>query len=65
MIRKVKIQNNWSEQYETSVGLRQEDALSCILFNLALEEVIKDLEIKSKGTIYIIKVPRYLLMLNV
>jgi len=34
------------------VGLRQGDALSCILFNLALEKVIKDSEIETKGTTY-------------
>jgi sorting nexin-29 len=32
------------------VGLRLEDALSCILFNLALEKVIRNSEIETKGT---------------
>lgn len=41
-----------SEQFETSVGLRLGDALSCILFNLALEKVIRDLEIETEGTTY-------------
>jgi hypothetical protein len=41
---RVKMQNNLSEQCETSVGLRQEDTPSCILFNPALEKVIKDSE---------------------
>ena len=40
------------EQFVTSVGLRQEDTLSCILFNLAFKKVIKDSEIETKGTIY-------------
>ena len=26
--------------------------VSCILFNLALEKAIKDLEIETKGTVY-------------
>ena len=56
----VKIQNNLSEQLETLVGLRQEDALSCILFNLALEKVIRDSETEIKD-LNIIKVSRYLL----
>jgi sorting nexin-29 len=34
------------------MDLRQEDALSCILFNIALEKVIKDSMIETKGTIY-------------
>jgi Reverse transcriptase (RNA-dependent DNA polymerase). len=38
---RVKIHNNVSEQYEVSVGFRQGDDLSCILFNLALEKVIR------------------------
>ena len=49
---RVKIQNNLLEQSETLVGLRQEDNLSCILFNLELEKVIKDSETETKGTIY-------------
>ena len=32
------------------MGLRLEDALSCILFNLALENVIRNSEIETKGT---------------
>ena len=52
MTCRVKIQNNLLEQFVTSVGLRQEDTLSCILFNLAFKKVIKDSEIETKGTIY-------------
>lgn len=37
----VKIQNNLPEQSATSRALRQQDALSCILFNLALEKVVR------------------------
>jgi hypothetical protein len=56
----VKIENNLSEQYETSVGLRQGDALSFIGFNLTFGKVIRDSQIETKGTV-LIKVPRYLL----
>jgi Reverse transcriptase (RNA-dependent DNA polymerase). len=48
---RVKIQNNLSEQFETSVGLKG-DALSCILFNLALKEIVRELDIETKGTVY-------------
>jgi sorting nexin-29 len=46
-----KMQNNVSEPFGTSMGLRQGDALSCILFNLALEKVVRDSEIETKETI--------------
>jgi hypothetical protein len=49
---RVKMQNNLLKQSETLVGLRQEDTPTCILFNLALEKVMKDSEIEIKGTIY-------------
>jgi hypothetical protein len=34
------------------VGLRQGDALSIILFNIVLEEVIRNIEINPNGTIF-------------
>jgi sorting nexin-29 len=34
------------------VGLRQGNVLSCVLFNLELEKVIRDSDIETKGTIY-------------
>lgn len=37
---KIKIVNNYSEEFEATVGLKQGDALSPILFNIALEEVV-------------------------
>jgi sorting nexin-29 len=49
---RVKIHNNLSEQFDTSIGLRQGDALSCILFDLVLETVHTDSEIETKGTTY-------------
>jgi hypothetical protein len=52
VIFRVKIQSNLPVQSETSVRLRQEDAVSSIHFNLALENVIRDKETETKGTIY-------------
>jgi sorting nexin-29 len=49
---RVKNLNNLSEPSGTSKGLRQEDTLSCILFNVALEKVVRDSSIETKGTIY-------------
>jgi sorting nexin-29 len=49
---RVKIRNNPLEQFDTSPGLRKEDALSCILFNLALEKVVRDSDTETKGTVY-------------
>jgi sorting nexin-29 len=49
---RVKMQNNLSEPFGTLTGIRVGDALSCILFNLALEKVIRDSGIETKGTIY-------------
>jgi sorting nexin-29 len=57
---RIKIQNNFSEQFETAVGLRQGGALSCILFNLALEEAVRDSKRVTKGITF--KIPRYFLM---
>jgi hypothetical protein len=57
---RIKIQNNFSEQFETAVGLRQGEALFCILFNLTLEEVVRDSKVVTKGIIN--KIPRYFLM---
>ena len=51
MWRRVKIENNLSDQLETSLGLRQGDALFCTLFNLALEKVIRDSQMETKGTV--------------
>jgi hypothetical protein len=48
----VKLQNNLSELFGTSVVLRQGDALSCILFSTPLEKVVRDLVIETKGIIH-------------
>jgi hypothetical protein len=36
---KVKVQNKLSESFRIQTGLRQGDALACILFNIALEKI--------------------------
>jgi sorting nexin-29 len=43
------------------MGSGQGHALSCILFNIALEKVVRDLGIETKGTIYNIttQIPAY------
>jgi hypothetical protein len=46
------MQNNLSESFGKSVGLRQGDALSCILFHLPLEQVVRDSGIETKGTVW-------------
>ncbi|CAG9832840.1 unnamed protein product [Diabrotica balteata] len=48
---KVRVQDV-SKPFKTNRGLRQGDALSCTLFNLALEKVMRDSGINLKGTIY-------------
>jgi sorting nexin-29 len=49
---RVKIQNNLSEPFGTLVGLMQQNALLCILFNLALEKVVRDSGIEAEGATY-------------
>jgi sorting nexin-29 len=41
--------------------VRQSDALACLLFNIALEKVIRDLSIQTRGTIFFktVKIPAY------
>ena len=41
-----------SDPFITHQGVRQVDALACILFNLALEKVIQNAGIEKHGTIY-------------
>jgi sorting nexin-29 len=41
----IKIQNNFSDPIEIKNGLRQGDSLACLLFNIALEKVIRDANI--------------------
>ena len=46
------IQNVISDPFSIETGLKQGDGLSTILFNLALEKVIRALSINWKGTIF-------------
>lgn len=41
-----------SGEFEIRCGLRQGDVLSCDLFNLVLEMVVRDIVTKMKGTIF-------------
>jgi hypothetical protein len=47
-----KNKNNQSAPFVTEKGLRQVDALACMLFNIALEKAVRDAGIGKRGTIY-------------
>src|ERR1700761_2613245 len=49
---KIMIQGALSDPFDIDTGLRQGDRLSTILFNLALEKVIRAMSINWKGTIF-------------
>ena len=49
---KVNVQNELSENFHIRNGLRQGDALACILFNIALEKIIRDANINQRGNIF-------------
>jgi hypothetical protein len=49
---RIKLQSQLSEPFFTQRGLRQGDALACLLFNIALENVIRDSGIERQGIIY-------------
>ena len=48
----VRISGVLSEPFECRVGLRQGDGLSCLLFNIALEGVIRRAGLNMRGTIF-------------
>lgn len=48
---RIKIMSDVSEVFYTERGLRQGDSLSCILFNIALEKVIRDSGLNYRNTI--------------
>jgi sorting nexin-29 len=48
-----KIQNRFSEPINVKNSIRQEDALACLLFNIALEKVIRDTARIIRGTIFL------------
>jgi len=47
-----RIQSHLSEPISTTCGVRQCDALACLLFDIALEKVILDSGIQIRGTIF-------------
>jgi sorting nexin-29 len=48
----IKIQNRFSAPINVRNGIRQGDALACLLFNTALEKVIRDAALSIRGTIF-------------
>ena len=49
---RVKVDNETSDIFYTNRGVKQGDGLSCDLFNLCLEYVIRKAEIETSGTIF-------------
>jgi len=49
---KVKAQNELSEGFHIRNGLRQGDALACILFNIALKKITRDANVNQCGNIF-------------
>lgn len=49
---RMKVDNELSSPYSVNTGLKQGDSLFPVLFNLALEKVVRELQI-SKGGIQI------------
>ena len=48
----VQIQSHLSEPISTTCGVRQGNTLTCLLFNIALEKVIRDSGIQTRGTTF-------------
>jgi hypothetical protein len=48
----VKIQNDSSEPFENQQGLRQEDVLFTLHFNVVLEVIVRRANLQTTGTIY-------------
>jgi hypothetical protein len=48
----IKIQGALSEPLNIRNGIRQGYALACLLFNIALEKVIRDANINIRGNIF-------------
>lgn len=46
---KVKFNQHLSDEFKVNTGLRQGDALSLVLFNIALEMVIKETQNSIEG----------------
>jgi sorting nexin-29 len=50
---KVKMQNELSESFRIRNGLRQGDALACILLNMALEKIIREANTNQRDILQI------------
>ena len=51
-MRVVRVTGTFSSPFEFRRGLRQGDGLSCLLYNIALEAVIRRVSIDTSGTIF-------------
>ena len=49
---RVRIQKDLSDIFTVKNGLRQGDSLACLLFNIALEKVVREAGIQTRGTIF-------------
>jgi sorting nexin-29 len=38
--------------FDIKEGVRKGDTLACLLFNISLEKVIRDVEVETRGTIF-------------
>jgi hypothetical protein len=47
---KVKINNNYTEWFETKTGVRQGDPLSALLFSVVLDSLHTNLEVRGNIT---------------
>jgi len=47
---KVKLNNSYSEWFETKTGVRQEDPLYALLYSVVLDSVITNLEVRGNIT---------------
>lgn len=48
----VKVGKNTTDPFDVEKGLRQGDALSCNLFNIVLEAIVRRSQVNTTGTIY-------------
>jgi hypothetical protein len=48
----VKLRKMLCRQFDIKEGVRQGDPLACLLFNISLENLIRDAEVETRGTIF-------------
>jgi sorting nexin-29 len=48
---KIKTPNGITDPFDTKKGLQQGEALSCMLFNIALEKAVREANLNTRGTI--------------